>query len=114
MWALQAPRGEAPSDESAQHSRSTKKMAGSEALLASQINGGGCLAPPTPAERPSDVMAKTLNAFFGGDKRSMVRPWAFSNASSGADSTELWQRRSHTYAQAATTPREAIACHPTC
>ena len=45
-------------------------MAGSEALLASQINGGGCLAPPTPAERPADVMAKTLNAFFGGDTRT--------------------------------------------
>jgi hypothetical protein len=45
-------------------------MAGSEALLSSQINGGGCLAPPTPAERPGDVMAKTLNAFFGGDNRT--------------------------------------------
>ena len=70
----QAEGAAAPS-KSAQPCRSTanKKMAGSEALLASQINGGGCLAPPTPAERPSDVMAKTLNAFFGGDKRSMVR-----------------------------------------
>ena len=45
-------------------------MAGSEALLASQINGGGCLAPPTPKERPSDVMAKTLNTFFGNDTRT--------------------------------------------
>lgn len=40
-------------------------MAGSEALLASQINGGGCLAPPTPRERPADALAKTLDAFFG-------------------------------------------------
>lgn len=45
-------------------------MAGSEALLASQINGGGCLAPPTPAERPGDVMSKTLNAFFGSETRT--------------------------------------------
>ena len=45
-------------------------MAGSTALLASQINGGGCIAPPTPAERPADTMAKTLQAFFGGDTRT--------------------------------------------
>lgn len=47
-------------------------MAGSAALLASQINGGGCLAPPTPKERPSDALAKTLDAFFG-DKSGQTK-----------------------------------------
>ena len=53
-------------------------MAGTEALLASQINGGGCLPPPTPSA-PSGQMFKefgkmncfTLEASFHGfmDKR---------------------------------------------
>lgn len=30
-------------------------MAGSEALLASQINGGGCLPPPTPSAKPGGM-----------------------------------------------------------
>jgi len=50
-------------------------MAGSEALLASQINGGGCLAPPTPKERPADALTKTLNQFFGGDNRSVYEKY---------------------------------------
>ena len=45
-------------------------MAGSDVLLASQINGGGCLAPPTPGERSSNVLSETLNGYFGEDKRS--------------------------------------------
>jgi hypothetical protein len=39
-------------------------MAGTEALLASQINGGGCLAPPTPPTRPADMLQETIQAFF--------------------------------------------------
>ena len=45
-------------------------MAGSEALLASQINGGGCLAPPTPETTSAQMLASTLKSFGGlGDPR---------------------------------------------
>jgi hypothetical protein len=40
-------------------------MAGSEALLASQINGGGCLAPPTPESSEAQMLANTLKSFGG-------------------------------------------------
>ena len=42
-------------------------MAGSDALLASQINGGGCLAPPTPNIKSTNVLGDTLEAYFGKD-----------------------------------------------
>lgn len=40
-------------------------MAGSDALLASQINGGGCLPPPTPSERPGEALNQLIKAFVG-------------------------------------------------
>ena len=44
-------------------------MAGTEALLASQINGGGCLPPPTPTTTAGG-MFKTFSAILekDGDK----------------------------------------------
>ena len=45
-------------------------MAGSTALLASQINGGGCLAPPTPPVRAADLLTDTIQAFFGDDEEN--------------------------------------------
>ena len=38
-------------------------MAGTDALLASQINGGGCLPPPTPTERPGEALTQLLKHF---------------------------------------------------
>ena len=40
-------------------------MAGSEALLASQINGGGCLAPPTPQTTANQMLTSTLHSIGG-------------------------------------------------
>ena len=47
-------------------SRPPGGMAGSEALLASQINGGGCLPPPTPSANAQQEMASILH--LSGEK----------------------------------------------
>ena len=47
---------------------------------ASQINGGGCLPPPTPTEWPGEALQRTLRMFFGdNDQKSN----AFTKYSSG-------------------------------
>ena len=38
-------------------------MAGTTALLASQINGGGCLPPPTPSASAGEMWRDTLQKF---------------------------------------------------
>jgi len=45
-------------------------QAGQATFLSSQINGGGCLAPPTPGERSSNVLGLALQSYFGPDSRS--------------------------------------------
>ena len=51
-------------------------MAGSDALLASQINGGGCLPPPTPLERPGESLSRTIQQFFGTEKKTAFAKYA--------------------------------------
>lgn len=41
-----------------------------------QINGGGCLAPPTPGVRSSNMLGETLNKFTGPDKRTNYEVYA--------------------------------------
>lgn len=50
-------------------------MAGSEALLASQINGGGCLAPPTPSAPASQLLSQTLASFDTGEKQTVYEKY---------------------------------------
>ena len=39
-------------------------------LLAPQINGGGCLAPPTPQQRSNNVLGDALESYFKPEKQT--------------------------------------------
>ena len=83
-------------------------MAGSEALLASQINGGGCLPPPTPLVRASDALTDTINAFFNDNTKG--KQSAFAKYSKDLPPSLAFRSSMKKMVRAARSRRQAL-CH---